>query len=125
MALSDAQSLSSHIAYGVSHGMDIGEMGVLERYNAECWIKNNRMLGAVDKLGKLYGVGSAFPPVVWARGLGLGAVDRMEGVKGWFMKQAGVESKGGMDFGTMVQGAAGLASGAQQLVKGRIARWLT
>lgn len=130
MALSDAESLSSHIAYGVSHGMDIGDMGVLGRYNSECWMRNNRMLGAVDKLGKLYGVGSNIGAVVWARGVGLGMVDRMDWLKGWFMTQAGVEADrkgdvGGLDSAGMMQSAAGLAGSVQQVVKGRVARWLT
>ena len=124
MALSDVKSLAKQIAYGVEHGMDIGDLGLLNRYNSETWMANNRMLGAVDKLGKLYSVGSG--PVVWARGVGLNAVDQMEGLKAWFMRQAGGQSQTkGMEFGDIMQAAAGLTSGVQNMVKQRAARWLT
>jgi ubiquinone biosynthesis monooxygenase Coq6 len=43
-------------------------------------------LGAVDKLHKLYSAGSG--PVVWARSLGLDAVDKMGFLKKFFMRQA-------------------------------------
>ena len=88
MGLADSQALASAIEYAVEHGADIGnEMMCLDRYNREVWMRNNRMLGAVDKLHWLYSATN--PLTVAARGLGLGLVDRMEGVKGWFMRQAG------------------------------------
>jgi len=47
------------------------------------------MIGVVDKLHKLYG--TAFPPVVAVRSLGLKAVNAMEGLKTMIMKQAAGE----------------------------------
>lgn len=88
MGLADSQALASTIEDAVKHGADIGsEMMCLEKYNSQVWMSNNRMLGVVDKLHWLYGTRN--PLVVGARGLGLGAVDRFEGLKGWFMRQAG------------------------------------
>lgn len=87
MALADVAALVRTMEYSVSHGADIGVRGNLEAYESEMWMKNNRMLGVVDKLNKLYGVTSG--PLVGLRSLGLGIVDKFEGVKGWIMAQAG------------------------------------
>ena len=87
MGLADVASLVRTIEYSVSHGADIGVHGNLEAYESEMWMKNNRMLGVVDKLNKLYSVTSG--PLVGLRSLGLGMVDRFNGVKGWIMAQAG------------------------------------
>ncbi|GAB7347423.1 hypothetical protein MBLNU459_g4344t1 [Dothideomycetes sp. NU459] len=84
--LGDAQALAKHIANALDVGKDIGSTWALEAYNAEQWAKNNAMLGTVDKLHKLYSVGSG--PIVWARSLGLDAVDKMGSLKGFFMRQA-------------------------------------
>ena len=88
MGLSDSQALASTIEDAVEHGADIGnELMCLSKYNSEVWMSNNRLLGAVDKLHWLYSATN--PLTVGVRGLGLGLVDRLEGVKGWFMRQAG------------------------------------
>lgn len=88
MGLADSQSLSSAIEYAVEHGADIGnEMTCLNKYNSEMWMTNNRMLGAVDKLHWLYS--AKFGPLVGLRSFGLRSVDKLEGLKGWFMRQAG------------------------------------
>ena len=88
MGLSDSHALSTAILDALDHGADIGnELQCLDRYNSDVWMKNNRMLGVVDKLHWLYSVRN--PLVVGLRGMGLGAVDQLDGVKQWFMKQAG------------------------------------
>lgn len=87
MGLGDVASLARAIEDTVVHGGDIGVEGNLEAYESEMWMKNNRMLGVVDKLHKLYGV--RWGPVVGLRGWGLGIVDRFEGVKNIIMSQAG------------------------------------
>ncbi|KAL8823829.1 MAG: hypothetical protein Q9191_005517 [Dirinaria sp. TL-2023a] len=87
MGLGDVEALVKAIEYTVAHGGDIGIEGNLEVYESEMWNRNNRMLGVVDKLHKLYGV--SWAPVVGVRGCGLGMVDRFEGLKGWIMSQAG------------------------------------
>ncbi|MCJ1272606.1 putative ubiquinone biosynthesis monooxygenase [Puttea exsequens] len=88
MGLADAQSLASAIETAVVHGADIGaQIECLDQYNADMWMKNNRMLGAVDKLHWLYSVGSG--PLVGLRSLGLKAVDSFGPAKEFFMRQAG------------------------------------
>ena len=87
MGLADVESLARTIEYTVQHGGDIGDEMYLERYNAEMWMQNNRMLGVTDKLHKLYGVG--WGPLVGVRSLGLKMVDQMGPVKSWLMRQAG------------------------------------
>ncbi|KAJ2904797.1 ubiquinone biosynthesis mono0xygenase COQ6 [Zalerion maritima] len=82
----DVQSLASTIEYAVSHGMDIGSMLALEKYNAERYFENHAVLGVCDKLHKLYSVGSG--PVVGLRSLGLKAVSALRPVKDFLMKQA-------------------------------------
>lgn len=90
IGLSDSRSLSSTISMATRYGADIGdELQCLKSYNANTWMSNSRMLGAVDKLHWLYSASSA--PIVALRGLGLGLVDWTGslGLKSWFMKQAG------------------------------------
>ncbi|THX11720.1 ubiquinone biosynthesis hydrox [Aureobasidium pullulans] len=84
--LGDARSLAKHINFSLAVGKDIGSNWALDAYNSEQWAKNNAMLGTVDKLHKLYSAGSG--PVVWARSLGLDAVDKMGFLKSFFMRQA-------------------------------------
>ena len=88
MGLGDSRSLASAIEQAIQHGADIGnEMHCLDQYNSDMWMSNNRMLGTVDKLHWLYSVKSG--PVVGLRGIGLRAVNSLEPVKEWFMRQAG------------------------------------
>lgn len=88
MGLSDSQALNETIQEAVANGADIGnELQCLDRYNSDTWMKNNRMLGIVDKLHWLYS--SSNPLVVGARGWGLGAVNQLEPLKKLLMSQAG------------------------------------
>lgn len=82
----DVESLAKTIAFGVEHGMDIGVRMSLEAYEAERYAKNHVLMGVVDKLHKLYAVESG--PLVGLRSLGLRAIDAMEPIKGFFMRQA-------------------------------------
>ena len=87
MGLADVASFVQAIEYSSSHGGDIGVRGNLEAYESDMWMKNNRMLGVVDKLHKLYGV--SWGPLVGLRSIGLRAVDQFPGIKQWIMSQAG------------------------------------
>ena len=87
LGLADSQSLASHIAYGVEHGMDIGGSFCLERYLDERWAANNAVVGVVDKLNKVYKAESG--PVVWGRSAGVELLERLGGVKGLVMGAAG------------------------------------
>ena len=87
MGLSDSQALAAAIEYAVEHGADIGnELQCLDRYNSEVWMKNNRMLGVVDKLHWLYKARN--PLVVGARSVGLGLVNKFDPLKQFLMRQA-------------------------------------
>lgn len=68
------------------HGQDIGAVLSLEGYVSERYAANHVLLGVVDKLHKLYGTDSG--PVVALRSVGLGVVDRLGPLKGFFMRQA-------------------------------------
>ncbi|KAG0636489.1 hypothetical protein HOY80DRAFT_355020 [Tuber brumale] len=87
--IGDAQSLIKALETAVQTGQDIGSTLSLEPYYSDQYFKNNLMIGVVDKLHKLYG--TAFPPVVAVRSLGLRAVNAMEGLKSMIMEQAAGE----------------------------------
>lgn len=82
----DVESLVKTIEYSVKHGRDIGVEMSLEAYNAERYAKNHVLMGVVDKLHKLYSVGSG--PLVPLRSVGLSAVNALGPLKHFFMGQA-------------------------------------
>jgi len=82
----DVAALAAAIDDAVRTGQDPGSALALEPYVRARYAANNALLGVVDKLHKLYSVGSG--PLVGLRSLGLGAVDRMGWVKGLFMRSA-------------------------------------
>ena len=86
LGLADVASLASVIGDAAAHGADIGSTISLESYPAQRYAANHVMLGAVDKLHKLYSFQSA--PVVAARSFGLGMVERWGGLKGFLMGRA-------------------------------------
>lgn len=87
MGLGDVRALVEAIEYSVGHGGDIGAEASLERYESKVYAANSRMLGVVDKLHWLYSMQGALG--VGVRSLGLKAVDKMEWLKAFFMRQAG------------------------------------
>lgn len=87
MGLGDVKALLEAIEYSVQHGGDIGVEGNLERYERQVYIANSRMLGVVDKLHWLYRWEG--PLGVGIRSLGLKTVDKLGGLKGLLMAQAG------------------------------------
>ena len=78
--------LVQSIEHAILYGQDIGSVLSLEGYFSERYAENHVLIGVVDKLHKLYGTDSA--PVVALRSAGLGLVDRLAPLKGFFMKQA-------------------------------------
>lgn len=65
---------------------NLGNIHSLTPYSSERFLPNLAMLGTVDKLSKLYN--TDFGPVVWARSLGLTAVDKMGPIKNEIMRFA-------------------------------------
>jgi len=86
MGIGDVEALVRNIENSVRYGGDIGAGMGLEGYGAERYATNNRLLGVVDKLHKLYSWRSG--PVVGLRSLGLQAVERLGVVKELFMREA-------------------------------------
>ncbi|KAL9053043.1 MAG: hypothetical protein Q9162_005031 [Coniocarpon cinnabarinum] len=87
LGLADVKSLAQTIGDVAERGGDIGSTLSLEPYGADRYAKNHVMLGVCDKLHKLYSWQSG--PVVAARHLGLGLVERWGGLKGLIMGSAG------------------------------------
>ncbi|KAF9996096.1 putative ubiquinone biosynthesis monooxygenase [Entomortierella chlamydospora] len=84
--LADVECLARVIEQSLLSGSDIGNIHSLTPYSSERFLPNLAMLGTVDKLSKLYN--TDFGPVVWARSLGLTAVDNMGPIKSEIMKFA-------------------------------------
>ncbi|KAI1317685.1 putative ubiquinone biosynthesis monooxygenase [Mortierella claussenii] len=84
--LADVECLARVIEQSLMSGSDIGNIHSLTPYSSERFLPNLAMLGTVDKLSKLYN--TDFGPVVWARSLGLTAVDNMGSIKTEIMKFA-------------------------------------
>ncbi|EFX03480.1 ubiquinone biosynthesis monooxgenase [Grosmannia clavigera kw1407] len=82
----DVESLARAIAYAVAHGQDLGVRSSLEPYPAERYAANHVLLGVCDKLHKLYVVENG--PLVPLRSWGLRAVDALQPVKAFLMRQA-------------------------------------
>ena len=87
LGLADVKSLAGVIGDVTERGGDIGSTISLEPYAADRYAKNHVVLGVCDKLHKLYSWQSG--PVVAARTLGLGLVERWGGLKGAIMGGAG------------------------------------
>ncbi|MEC7702759.1 MAG: ubiquinone biosynthesis protein, partial [Pseudomonadota bacterium] len=68
------------------NGQDLGTQDLLETYQRKRRFDNMAMAAVTDALVKVFGV--SFPPFRAARQLGLKAVDRINPVKKFFMKQA-------------------------------------
>ncbi|KIW10324.1 hypothetical protein PV08_11286 [Exophiala spinifera] len=94
LGLADAQSLATCIAYGVEHGMDIGDAMALERFSSDRFGKGLLMAGGVDALNSLYQIGASGDGMLAsvagrARGVGMKVInDLVPGLKGLIMKQA-------------------------------------
>ncbi|KAH7045627.1 hypothetical protein BKA57DRAFT_485998 [Linnemannia elongata] len=84
--LADVECLARVIEASLLSGSDIGNIHSLTPYSSERFLPNLAMLGTVDKLSKLYN--TDFGPVVWARSLGLTAVDKMGPIKNEIMRFA-------------------------------------
>jgi len=85
--LADVQVLAQTIEIALLQGGDIGSRTALLPYTRARWFENHKILSAVDKLHKLYS--STFPPVVWARSVGLEVINELDTVKTALMITAG------------------------------------
>jgi 2-octaprenyl-6-methoxyphenol hydroxylase len=93
LALRDAAALAEGIVDTVRLGLDPGEAGVLDAYERARRFDTFAMAAATDGLNRLFSNDAL--PVRLMRDLGLGLVDRMDGLKRGFMRQAAGPSDAG------------------------------
>jgi len=86
LGLKDVAALSECIVDARRLGLDIASSQVLERYERWRRFDNMALIAATDGLNRLFS--NDLPPVRLARDLGLAAVNRMPGLKRFFMNHA-------------------------------------
>lgn len=86
MGLRDVAALAEELVNARRVGLDIGGADVLARYQRWRHFDNTAMLGVTDVLNRLFS--NNIPPVRLARDLGLGAVNRLPGLRRLFMRHA-------------------------------------
>ncbi len=86
LGLKDVAALSECIVDARRLGLDIGSPQVLERYERWRRFDNIALIATTDGLNRLFS--NDLPPVRLARDLGMAAVNRMPGLKRFFMNHA-------------------------------------
>lgn len=86
MGLRDVAALAEELVNARRVGLDIGGADVLARYQRWRHFDNTAMLGVTDALNRLFS--NDIPPVKLVRDIGLGAVNRMPGLRRLFMRHA-------------------------------------
>jgi 2-octaprenyl-6-methoxyphenol hydroxylase len=93
LGFKDVAALAETVVDADRLGLDIGSLNVLERYQSWRRFDTFRMGVTTDVLNRLFS--NDITPIRVARDFGLGLVDRMPGLKGFFIKQAaGVGERG-------------------------------
>lgn len=95
LGLGDATALASTIQYAVEHGMDLGDLGMLEQYGSARYGKAVEMSSGVDALNWMFQLGGSGEGLVGsligrARGLGMQVVGSgwIPGLKEIVMRRA-------------------------------------
>lgn len=90
LGLRDVAALTDVIVEGASLGLDYGQINILQRY--ETWRRTDSALNAVvfDGLNRMFSNDVALLRSV--REVGLGSVDRMDGLKAFFVREAAGQS---------------------------------
>ncbi len=86
LSMRDIDMLADMIVSRTKAGMDIGLPAVLNKYQSLRRPDNVKMIAATDLLNRLFS--NNILPVRWARSVGLGVVQRIDGLKKFFMRQA-------------------------------------
>ncbi len=86
LGMRDIAALAEILVDAHDRGQDLGAEDLLESYQRKRRFDNMAMAAVTDALVKIFAV--SFPPFRAARQLGLKAVDRINPVKRFFMKQA-------------------------------------
>jgi len=100
LGLRDAATLAQVLVEGKRLGLDLGDAGLLQRYERWRGIDTLMVAGATDTLARLFGIPGALPSLV--RRLGLSAVQALPPLKARFMAEARGESG---DLPKLLQGA--------------------
>jgi 2-octaprenyl-6-methoxyphenol hydroxylase len=90
LGFKDVAALAETIVDADRLGLDIGALNVLERYQSWRRFDTFRMGVTTDVLNRLFS--NDITPIRIARDFGLGVVDRMPGLKNFFIKQASIAS---------------------------------
>jgi len=88
LGFKDVAALAETIIDADRLGLDIGALNVLERYQSWRRFDTFRMGVTTDVLNRLFS--NDITPIRIARDFGLGVVDRMPGLKNFFIKQASI-----------------------------------
>ncbi|MEW5420715.1 ubiquinone biosynthesis hydroxylase [Amorphus sp. 3PC139-8] len=86
MGFRDVAALAETVVEARRIGLDIGNLGVLERYQRWRRYDTWEMAATTDVLNRLFS--NDFAPVRLARTMGLGMVDRLPGLKRMFIREA-------------------------------------
>ncbi|MDB5523295.1 MAG: 2-octaprenyl-6-methoxyphenyl hydroxylase [Rhizobium sp.] len=92
LGFKDVAALAETIIDADRLGLDIGSLNVLERYQSWRRFDTFRMGVTTDVLNRLFS--NDITPIRVARDFGLGLVERMPGLKNFFIKQAAGVAKG-------------------------------
>lgn len=68
-----------------------GSYTALLPYAQERYLKNHTLMGAIDKLHKIYS--TTFEPLVWARSAGVEVLNELDSVKAALMMTAGAQKR--------------------------------
>ncbi|KAG6829885.1 hypothetical protein H0H92_003154 [Tricholoma furcatifolium] len=90
MGLADAECLARCIEGALEKGGDVGSYTALLPYAQERYLENHTIMGAIDKLHKIYT--TTFEPVVWARSVGVEVLNELDSVKAALMMTVGARS---------------------------------
>ncbi|KAG6866539.1 hypothetical protein C0991_002024 [Blastosporella zonata] len=113
MGLADVECLTRCIESALAQGGDVGSYTTLLPYAQERYLENHTLMGAIDKLHKLYT--TTFEPIVWARSVGVEVLNELDSVKAALMMIAGARScnfnKTATRWDVAANGAEALAAG--------------
>ncbi|MDI7862387.1 ubiquinone biosynthesis hydroxylase [Rhizobiaceae bacterium n13] len=93
LGFKDVAALAETIVEADRLGLDIGSLNTLERYETWRRFDTFRMGVTTDVLNRLFS--NDFGPIRAVRDIGLGLVDRLPGLKSYFIGQAAGTSQGG------------------------------
>jgi 2-octaprenyl-6-methoxyphenol hydroxylase len=86
LGLRDVAALAEVLVDAHRLGLDLGASHLLKRYERWRRFDNMALMSGMDALNRLFS--NDVPPIRWARDIGIAAVNRMPGLKRFFMQHA-------------------------------------